>query len=220
MLKPPTSLGRNGPAHGIEPMEGPVREVEACSDAELMRRLATGDAAPLGDLFLRYGGMVRAVVARYGSGVTSAEVDDLCQDVFLTLLELAPRYAEEGKLRSFLCGIAVRKAKARRRRYWVRASLLRLFGSQAPGASAMLEGNVETELGARIEVKRALAALPEAQRQVLLMHAVDKLSGEEIASSLGISPNTVWTRLHRARHAMRKALGREEPPRGGGSDHE
>ena len=70
----------------------------------------------------------------------------------------------------------------------------------------MHESSVESAVGARVEVKRALAILPEPQREVLLLHVVENFSGDEIAEALGISPKTVWTRLHRARKSMRKAL--------------
>jgi RNA polymerase sigma-70 factor (ECF subfamily) len=139
--------------------------------------------------------------------VQGAEVDDVVQDVFLTLCENAGRYQETGKLRSYLCGIAAKKARGRLRRHWWRDGILKRFGGRTPGAAAMVDSSMDTDLGTRIELRQALATLPEPQRQVLLLHVLENLSGEEIAETLGISPNTVWTRLHRARQAMRRALG-------------
>ena len=174
-----------------------------------MQQLAGGDAEPLGELFLRYGKMVHSVLRRYAVGAAEAELDDLVQEVFLTLFESAPRYLESGKLRSWLCGIAVRKARSGRRKNWLRDNLLRRFGGGGAGIAVMHESTVESQAGARVEVTRALAVLPEPQREVLLLHVVENLSGEEIAEALGISPKTVWTRLHRARQAMRAALEEE-----------
>ncbi|NTV27819.1 MAG: sigma-70 family RNA polymerase sigma factor, partial [Methanothrix sp.] len=65
-----------------------------------------------------------------------------------------------------------------------------------------VDTSIDTDLGTRAELRQALAALPEPQRQVLLLHVLENLSGEEIAETLGISPNTVWTRLHRARKTL------------------
>ncbi len=177
-----------------------------------MERLAAGDAEPLGELFLRYGAMVHSVLRRYAAGLAPAEIEDLAQEVFLTLFESAPRYRESGKMRSWLCGIAVRKARSGRRRNWLRDNLLRRFGGGRAGTAAMPESSVESQAGARVEVRRALAALPKAQREVLLLHVVENLSGEEIAEALGISPKTVWTRLHRARRAMKAAVEAGEEP--------
>jgi RNA polymerase sigma-70 factor (ECF subfamily) len=47
-----------------------------------------------------------------------------------------------------------------------------------------------------------LAALPEDQRDVLMLHAVEGFSGEEIAEILGIRHETVRTRLYRARQKL------------------
>ena len=190
----------------MEPRHKQGPEGESCSDAELMQKLAKADPQPLQILYLRYGALVRGVVVRLGR-VTPSEAEDVCQEVFLTLFDLAPRYVESGKLRSFLCGIALRKARARRRRTFFRDAILRRFRGANPGAAAMFESSIETDVSMRAEVRRALGALPEDQRKVLLLHVLENLSGNEIADALGISPNTVWTRLHRARAVMRQVLG-------------
>ncbi|MEE8408634.1 MAG: RNA polymerase sigma factor [Myxococcota bacterium] len=173
-----------------------------------MRRLAEGDGEPLGELFVRYSRMVHSVLARNLPGASSAEVEDLVQETFITVLESAPRYEESGKLKSWLCGIAVRKARSLRRQSWLRRNLLDRFGGKRAGVAAMPESNIDSKIGARVDVTRALEVLPKAQRQVLLLHVVDNLSGEEISAALGISPKTVWTRLHRARQSMRKHVAR------------
>jgi RNA polymerase sigma-70 factor (ECF subfamily) len=54
----------------------------------------------------------------------------------------------------------------------------------------------------------ALAALPHAQREVLLLHAWADLSHEEIAAALDISAGTVRSRLHRARAHVAERLAR------------
>jgi RNA polymerase sigma-70 factor, ECF subfamily len=192
----------------MDPRDKTPGEGAACSDAELIRRLKAGEQAPLGELFLRYGRLVRSVVTR-AFGASGADIDDVVQDVFLTLYENAPRYAETGKLRAYLCAVAVRKVRARLRRHWWRHAILERFAGRTPGAAAMVESSMDTDLNTRDEVRQALAVLPDPQRQVLLLHVVENMSGEEIAVALGISPNTVWTRLHRARERMRRALGAE-----------
>jgi RNA polymerase sigma-70 factor (ECF subfamily) len=59
----------------------------------------------------------------------------------------------------------------------------------------------------RGELQRAIDALPEIYRTVFLVRDVDGFSTEETAEALGISVPTVKTRLHRARIALREAIG-------------
>jgi RNA polymerase sigma-70 factor (ECF subfamily) len=59
----------------------------------------------------------------------------------------------------------------------------------------------------RILLERAIDDLPEAFRTVFVMRDVEEASTEETAFVLGIRPQTVKTRLHRARRMLRDALG-------------
>ena len=55
----------------------------------------------------------------------------------------------------------------------------------------------------------ALAALPQGERDVVLLVAVSQLSHEEVAQALGISAGTVGSRLSRARQRLRGAISLE-----------
>jgi RNA polymerase sigma-70 factor (ECF subfamily) len=55
-------------------------------------------------------------------------------------------------------------------------------------------------------LERAMDALPEPFRLVFVMRDVEEMSIEETASHLGIRPETVKTRLHRARRLLRQSL--------------
>jgi RNA polymerase sigma-70 factor (ECF subfamily) len=55
-------------------------------------------------------------------------------------------------------------------------------------------------------VRDAIDHLPESHRLVLLLRDIEELSTEEAASALGITPNAVKLRLHRARMALRTLL--------------
>lgn len=61
------------------------------------------------------------------------------------------------------------------------------------------------ELGEALQ--RAIAALPEYHRAVILLREVDGMAYEEIAESLGCSVGTVMSRLHYARGKLKEALG-------------
>jgi RNA polymerase sigma-70 factor (ECF subfamily) len=55
-------------------------------------------------------------------------------------------------------------------------------------------------------MRRALFELSPKKREVFVLVALEGLSGEEVATTLGIPVNTVWTRLHHARSELRHAL--------------
>ena len=61
----------------------------------------------------------------------------------------------------------------------------------------------------RKRLERAIDDLPPAFRAVLILRDVEEISGEEAATLLGIQPETVRTRLHRARRLLREALGEQ-----------
>ena len=55
-------------------------------------------------------------------------------------------------------------------------------------------------------LEAAIDALPQAQRTVFMLRAVEEFSTEDTAVCLGIPQETVKTRLHRARQALRRRL--------------
>lgn len=175
--------------------------LEALSDEQLMAGLAQGRIEPLGALYMRYGAMVRRALRRLAPEISRAELEELGQEVFLTLSDTAARYEERTRLRAWLYGIALRKAKSWRRTTWLRRKLLVWHAGASPGTVPGAARSPEREVAMRQEATRVLDRLPQEQREVLLLHAVEGFTGEEIAQILGIRPKTVWTRLHRARRA-------------------
>lgn len=188
-------------------------------DEELMSRLARDEMEALGVLYERYDGMVKAALIRFAPSLPRAEIEELTQDVFLTLRDSVTRYEERMKFKAWLYGIAVRKAKSKRHSNWLRAKLLGQRKGENIAMAVAHNTSPEHRTEVRQVVRQALESLPAGQQEVLMLHAVDGFTGEEIAEILDIKPKTVWTRLHRARQAMRDALhdgaGRSAPALGG-----
>ena len=122
----------------VVPIPETVAEI---SDAALMRRLAAGRVEALGLLHHRYARMVCSLMRRLVPSLTEADAEDLSQEVFLTLLETARRYREQGRFRSWLCGIAVRKARGWQRRSWFRLRSLKQGGRTHPGRALPTQGD-------------------------------------------------------------------------------
>jgi len=128
-----------------------------------------------------------------------SEAEDLCQNVFLALRDMAPRIRPNSSVRGLLVGIAVRKAKKFGAVAWVRKTLLeRNQPSHDAGG-----GEAHLRVDAGHDAQRMLESLPEGWRTVVVLNLVEGWTAEEIAASLGISPNTVFTRIFRARQQLR-----------------
>ena len=127
---------------------------------------------------------------------------DLTADVFLAAIEASDRYRGEAvEPRAWVFGIA-RRVVAGHVRTQSRAAraLSRLQGR------AFLDDDAVERIAGRIDDQRAarrvhedLQRLPETQRAVVELVAVDGLSLVEAAAALGISPGAARVRYHRAR---------------------
>ena len=78
------------------------------------------------------------------------------------------------------------------------------FGQTRPMATEPIEELVERQLSERMS--KALASLSLEQRQVLVLADVEEYSYQEIADIVGCSIGTVRSRLHRARHQLRRLI--------------
>lgn len=65
-----------------------------------------------------------------------------------------------------------------------------------------------TDDGLRIDLTRSISALPQAYRIVFVLRDIEEWSTPEVAEQLGLSPEAVKSRLHRARTMIRDGLSR------------
>ncbi|KQU91806.1 RNA polymerase subunit sigma-70 [Variovorax sp. Root318D1] len=73
-----------------------------------------------------------------------------------------------------------------------------------PLADELAAPQIPTDL--RLDLTKAIAALPEAYRVTLILRDVEELTAPEVAESLGLSIEAVKSRLHRARAMVRDSL--------------
>jgi len=134
---------------------------------------------------------------------------DLTAEVFLAAIDSAHRYRpRRAAPRTWLLGIArVVVANDGRQRHRQRVGEERLRGS------ALLDEEDAAQLDARIdaaarsrELYQAMDRLPEGERTVLELVAIDELSLKEAAALAGVRPVTARVRLHRARQKLRSEL--------------
>ncbi|MCC9709094.1 sigma-70 family RNA polymerase sigma factor [Streptomyces sp. MNU76] len=140
-------------------------------------------------------------------------VADLTAETFLAVIDSARAYRPDlGSETAWLYGIA-RNVVAAEARRGARQSAL---GSRVAGRRLLQAddiGRLEEKLDAEEAGRRALTALeglPDGERAVIELVAVDELSVTEAATALGIRKVTARVRLHRARRALRSAAGKGE----------
>lgn len=136
-------------------------------------------------------------------------VADLTGDIFLAVIDAAPRYRGGGTPRAWLYGIArtvVAEDRRRTGREHVREERLRASILLDEAESARIEERIEAAARSR-ELYEAMDRLPTAERAVLELVAIDELSVTEAAVATGVRPVTARVRLHRAKRRLRAALG-------------
>jgi RNA polymerase sigma-70 factor (ECF subfamily) len=190
----------------------PVRPAQEVSDAEIIRQ-SWGEPERFAAIFDRYYAQIHGYVARrLGRGLA----DDVAAETFLIAFAGRARYQmSRPDARPWLYGIVSnlisRYHRAERRRYRALARTGAHQASEGP------EEEVTARLDAqayRAPLAAALAGIPSADRDVLLLVAWAQLTSDEAGESLGIPAGTARSRLHRARKRLRTALDQTGAARG------
>lgn len=165
------------------------------SDEELIAAVAAGDDAALAVLYRRYERPLHAFLARYTGG---RDVDDLVQETWLRVVRAAGRFAVERRFTTWLFQIALNLA-----RDWHRRPPPEPVDPATTAGVADAGTDAHAALDAGLDARRLLAALPEAQRAVVILRHFHDLGEDEVAEILAIPRGTVKSRLH---HAMARLL--------------
>lgn len=169
-------------------------------ERHLATRVARGDPSALDDVIALYGSRVVTLAARLLAWNDGAE--DVAQDVFVAVLAKGKHFRAESSLWTWLAALTVNRCRSVRRRRWVQERVLRLIGGSAEAnESRKLERD---EHAAR--VRAAVAELPAAAREVIVLRYFEELSMDEIATIVGAKHNTVEARLSRARKQLEPLL--------------
>ncbi|ALG89697.1 MULTISPECIES: sigma-70 family RNA polymerase sigma factor [Actibacterium] len=146
---------------------------------------------------------------RYAHGLIGDRdaADDLVQDCLERAVAKRHHWRRDGPARAWMFRILLnchRDNLRRRPRH--------LTAVEDLAVEPALPGDQEAHL-ALTEVQAAIAALPHDQREALLLVALDGMSFDEAAATLGIPKGTLMSRLGRAREKLRVQTGRERPAR-------
>jgi RNA polymerase sigma-70 factor, ECF subfamily len=186
-------------------------------EAHLLARLRSGEDEAFEQLVRQYTGRLLAVARRLLGNEQDAH--DAVQDAFLSAFKALGQFTGTAKLSTWLHRIVVNAAlmKLRSRRRKPEESIDDLlpqfteqgeWSSQVPAWEASSEKLLQ-QRETRVLVRHCIGRLPDTYRTVLLLRDIEDLNTEEVADVLGITPNAVKIRLHRARQALRTLLERE-----------
>jgi len=186
-----------------------VRSVSDSSDAALVVSVGRWSEDALAELFRRHGGAVLSLARRVLSG-DRASAEEVTQEVFLKLWQQPERFdPERGSLRSYLLTQAhtravdrLRSESARRRRETADAA------GRAHEPVDDLERQV-SDLAIAEHVRSAMAQLPDAERQAIVLAYFGGHTYREVAELLDQPEGTVKSRIRTGLRRLREALAAE-----------
>lgn len=164
------------------------------------RRLELLDEATIREfLAATYPRLVAGVALIDGS---RAGAEDAVQEALARAWERSERGEQIESLPAWVTRVAMNLSKSR----------LRRMRAEARAKERLPAGpKAETSVDDRLDVVRALVALPRRQRETTVLRYYLGLDVAEIATALEVGEGTVKTSLHRARHALAESLGEHDP---------
>jgi RNA polymerase sigma-70 factor (ECF subfamily) len=178
------------------------------TDEELVASSLAGDSSAFDLLVLRWDRKIQGAIYRLMG--SEEEVRDLCQEAFLKAYRGLGGFKGEARFSSWLYQIALNLCRDRMRRRRGRV-IVSLDALEADAQAQILRDEASTQdlVEARDlqqRVRAAVIALPDDQREVIVLKVYEGLTFQEIAEVLGLPVSTVKTRLYRGLDRMRERL--------------
>lgn len=168
---------------------------------EKIAAAAAGDVAAFEHLYRQFSPRVYGLCLRLTGQREAAE--DCTQEAFVAAWRSLARFERRSRFSTWIHRIAVHCVMSRRKglraEYEVAEPSLGLPERADPGSGAP-----------PLDVERAIAALPDGARHVLVLVGIYGYSHAEAAHALGIAEGTCKAQLHRARRLLTATLGMED----------
>ena len=179
-----------------------MTSLDALSDREIIERAAADDDQAFAVIIGRYKAPVFAFIRRYVGG--NEDAYDLLQQVFIAAWQSLARYNLDRPLGPWLTTIALNKCRDHSRKVKVRRFFQLAWPVDVvdvpdtePNAHQTMNANQELVL-----LDKAIAQLPRALKEPLLLTVFEGLSHAEAGVALGISAKAIEGRTRRARKAL------------------
>ncbi len=182
----------------------------------LIARLKERDGQAFDEIVQLYGDKVFSLVYRMLGNRHEAE--DVAQEVFITVFKTVDGFRGEAKFSTWLLRIAANQSKNRIKYLSRRPTdggeiddalqAPATAGTPAPVLQGHIDGPDVLMEAAELEalMQRAIAALDEEHRLLVILRDVEELSYQEIGEITGLPEGTIKSRLHRARMAIKEEL--------------
>ena len=169
---------------------------------ELVGQAQQGDHGAFEQLYRLHAGRVYALCLRLAGDAVEAR--RLTQDAFVRAWEQLAGFRGESEFSSWLHRLTVNVVLADRRAAGRRSSRV-VTASDTPAFEGAGSAPWTAE---RLDIERAIGALPPGARAVFVLYEIEGYGHEEIAEMTGIATGTSKAQLHRARRLLREALER------------
>ena len=180
----------------------PISDVRS-ADLELVERIRGGDGTAFEALYRQHATRLYNLASRMTGA--KGEADDLLQDIFLLAYRKIASFRGESSLGTWLYRLAMNHCLDVLRNRQTR------MGQQTdsldePEAAPVASPVPVLSAVSRIDLERAIAALPPACRAAFLLHDVEGFGHQEVGTMLGVSEGTSKSQVHKARMRIRAYL--------------
>lgn len=170
-------------------------EAGASEEGRWVEAARAGDRAAFERLYSRYAAMVHGILL---ARVPRCDVEDLVQEVFLTVFRRLSALRDCAAFPGWLAAIARNRATDH---------LRRAPRTEKLAGDFVAEDRSEAEASAILGI---VLGLPEAYRETLILRLVEGMTGPEIAARTGLTPGSVRVNLHRGMARLREKLSKRE----------
>jgi len=169
-------------------------------DDLLIKRFKQGDEAAFSKLVNKHKEKVRSLV--YLTLGDSEYIDDISQDVFISVYNKLKEFRFESKFTTWLYRVTINKCRDYLRKKRVRS----IFVPIKDEAYRLSSGYTVENIDIPHLVRKAISKLPDKLREPLILRDIDGFSYKEIAEKMNCEVGTIKSRIFRARESLKIIL--------------
>jgi RNA polymerase sigma-70 factor (ECF subfamily) len=182
-----------------------MSDAERARGAARAHAQASSDAAAFTAVFNEHAAHVWRAVRSLG--VSEADVEDVCQEVFVVVHRKLPSFEGRSSLRTWIYGIALRVvADYRKKAHRVRERLVAEVPDAAHASASAAQEDTTAHKQAWQMLDQLLGTLGEDRRQVFVLYELQQLPMREVAAIVGCPLQTAYSRLEAARELVQQGM--------------